>query len=423
MAVTSQMFAHTPLTGSGLSIPAANKQREFATWVEAKEVRNTEFTDWMERRKEPYSQIDIEIGQSYGPFIATTLGAQAGASDEQLTVASTALLRAGDQIQIKQYFSGSTTEFDDTLTEAATILTVDSGTLITVERHEGEVSDGSYTVHASGSVVTVVGSAISYNEPFRDAITFRGDSLTQHPQRWESGEITYDLAAVNVGDYEAPDGHWMRDLMYWKNELPHQRNWAFINGRKRTGSYLVTPKIPYRLGGAIWFAEQVADNIVPIDGLLNIFDFTDIYEDLATSHTDGPGDTLWVHPRMRTIWSEMLLPYKGMFGPKDNSLSIKFTRLETEHGSLDGIKSDNQWPMSKALLCSRSDFKWGHFETETQSMDWMYVERGKEELGAFQQSWNMGGDFSMQCDNVTHLRLLDDIETRKELYPARSNFL
>jgi hypothetical protein len=35
----------------------------------------------------------------------------------------------------------------------------------------------------------------------------------------------------------------------------------------------------------------------------------------------------------------------------------------------------------------------------------------------------MAGDFSMQCDNVTHLRLLDNIETRKELYPARSNYL
>lgn len=423
MAVTNQMFAHTPLTGSGLSVPAANKQREFATWVEAKEVRNTPFTDWMERRKEPYGQVDIEIGQSYGPFVATTLGAQAGASDEQLTVASTALLRAGDQIEIKQLFSGSTTEYNHTLTETATILTVDSGTLITVERHEGEVSDGSYTVHASGSVVTVKGSAISYNDPFRDGITFRGDSITQHPQRFENGEITYDLAA-DIATFEAPGGHWERDLMHAKAEQPHQRNWAFINGRKRTGSYLVTPKIPYRLGGAIWFAEQVADNDVQIDGLLNFFDFTDVWEDMATNHVDGPGDTAWMHPRLRTIWSEMFLPYKGMFDPGSTVLKMA-SGLETPFGELkdSGIKTDNQWPMHQILICSRKDFKWGHFETEEQSMDWIYVSRGKEELGAFQKSWNMGGDFSMQCDNVTHLRLLDDIETRKELYPARSSFL
>ena len=423
MTVTSQMFAHTPLTGSGLSILSATKQREFAKWVEAKEVRNTQFTDWMTRRKDPYGQIDIEIGASYGPFVATTLAAQAGASDEQLTVATTALLRAADQIEIKDYFSSSTTEFDHTKTEFATILTVDSGTQITVERHENAVADGSYTVHASGSVVTVKGSAISYNEPFRDAITFRGDSITQHPQRWESGEITYDLAAVNIADFEAPNGHWMKDVMHWKNELPHQRNWAFINGIKRTGSYLVTPKIPYRLGGAIWFAEQVAANLVPISGLINLFDFSDIFEDMATNHSDGPGDTVWMHPRMQTIWSEMLMPYKGMFGPKDTSIDIRFTKLTTEHGSVNGVKTDNQWPMNKIMLCSQSDFSWAHFETETQSMDWMYVDRGPKELGAFQQSWNMGGDFSMQCDNMTHLRLLTSIETRKDLYPARSSFL
>ena len=423
MAVTNQMMQHTPLTGSGLSIPSANKQREFSKWVEAKEVRNTEFTDWMERRKEPYGQIEIELGQSYAPFIATTLGAQAGNSDEQLTVASSSLLRAGDQIEIKQYFSGSTTEFDHDLTELATILSVDSSTLITVQRHEGAVSDGSYTVHASGSVVTVKGSAISYNEPFRDAITFRGDSMTQHPQRFESGEITYDLAAVNVADFEAPDGHWMQDVMYWKKELPHQRNYSFINGIKKTGDYTATPKIPYRMGGAIYWAEQVAANVTTINGLINVFDFTDVFEDLATNHADGPGDTVWMHPRMKTIWSEMLLPYKGMFGPKDTAINIGFTKLDTAYGSVDGVKTDNQWPPSKILICSRADFKWGHFETETQSMDWMYIERGPQELGAFQKSWNMGGDFSMQCDNVTHLRLLEDIETRKDLYPARSSFL
>lgn len=423
MSVTSTMAAMHPIpgvTGGGVS---ANKQREFAIWVEPKDVRKNQFTQWMERRKEPYGQVDIEIGQSYGPEVATTLGAQAGASDEQLTVASTALLRAGDQIEIKQFYTGSTTEYDHTKTEPATILSVDSATLITVERHEGEVSDGSYTVHASGSVVTVKGAAISYNEPFRDGIVFRGDSITQHPQRWENGEITYDLAA-DVATFEAPGGHWERDLMHAKNELPFKRNWAFINGRKRTGSYTANPKIPYRLGGAIWFAEQVASNVIPNVGLLNIFDFTDIWEDMETNHADGPGDTAWMAPRMRTIWSEMFFQYKGMFDPGSTILKMS-AGLETPFGSLkdSGIQTDNQWPPHQILLCSKKDFTWGHFETEEQNMDWIYIKRGKEELGALQRSWNMAGDFSMQCDNVTHLRLLDNIETRKELYPARSNYL
>src|SRR6188768_3703685 len=103
MAVVSQVFAHTPLAGSGLSIVDANKQREFAKWVEAKEVRNIEFTEWVKERGEAFGQIDIEIGQSYAPFVATTLTTQNANTDENLVVASTALLRVGDQIEIKEF--------------------------------------------------------------------------------------------------------------------------------------------------------------------------------------------------------------------------------------------------------------------------------------------------------------------------------
>lgn len=419
MAVTSQKFAHTPLTGSGLSILEASKKRHVAKWMEATEVRTTRFTDWM-KRGDPVDQIDIETGQSYAPFIATTLGAEAGAGDEVLTVASTALLRVGDQIVIDTLYSGSTTEYDDTNAKRSTILSVDDATTITVDREEGETADGSYTVHANGSRVRVVSRAQNYNEPFPDAITFRGDMLTNHPQRFDSGEITYDLAAVKVPDFEAPNGHYMRDVMYWKKELPRFRNNAFINGRKRTGTYLTTPKVPYRLGGAIWSAEQVASNVEAIDGQLNFFDFSDIFEDMATNHSDGPGDTIWMHPRMVTIWSEMLLPYKGMFGGGESTLNIA-TNIKTAFGNVsqEGVKTDNEWPPSKILITSRADHTWGNFI----EMDWTYVERGPEELGAFQQSWTMGGDFYYVNLNITHQRLLTGIDTRKDLYAARTAFL
>jgi hypothetical protein len=289
-----------------------------------------------------------------------------------------------------------------------------------VERHENEVADGSYRVHASGSVVTVTSRAQNFNEPFPDAITFRGDMITQRRQRFDSGEITYDLAAVQVPDFEAPGGHYMKDVMYWKAELPVFRNDAFINGRKRVGDYLVTPKIPDRLGGAIWHAEQVGTNVVPINGQLNFFDFTDVLEDLATNHSDGPGDTYWMAPRMLSIYSELLLPYKGMFGGNESTLDMS-TNIKGPFGNVSqkGFKTDNRWPPSKVLLTSRADWEWGHFI----GMDWTYVERGPEELGAFQQSWTMGGDFSMICTNISHQRLLTGIDTRKDNYTARTSFL
>ena len=421
MTVTSQVMQHTPITGSGYSIPETSKKRSVAKWVEAKEKRTDNWAKWAKRTDREEDQIDIETGQSYAPFITTQLGAQLGANDETATVASTALLRVGDQVLLEHFYDGSTVEYDNTEAERATILAIPNGTQVLLDRHEGEVSDGSYQVHPITTTrLTVVSRAQNYNEPFPDAITFRGDMLTVHAQRFDSGEVTYDLAAVQTPDFEAPSGHYMRDVMYWKNELPNFRNDALINGRKRTGNYNASPKIPYRLSGAIWWAEQVGTNVVPIDGQLNFFDFSDIFEDMATNHSDGPGDAIWMAPRMISIWSEMMLPYKGMFGAGENKLTMA-TNLSTYFGdvSQNGIKHDNRWPASKILITSKSDWEWGNFK----NMDWTYVERGPKELGAFQQSWTMGGDFWQICTNVTHQRLLTGIDTRKNEYAARTAFL
>src|SRR5262245_7224736 len=134
MAVTTQRnIKHTPLAGNNLSIPDANKQREFAIWVEAKEVRNTEFTDWLTHRSDPVEQIDLEFGQSYAPFIVTTVGTATTASSNVINVASAALIRVGDTILIRDYYSGSTVEFDDTRSERATVYAVNANDL-TVER-------------------------------------------------------------------------------------------------------------------------------------------------------------------------------------------------------------------------------------------------------------------------------------------------
>lgn len=420
MTVTTQRIDHTPLVGAGLSIPTANKKRSVARWVEAKENRTDNWTKWATRSSDEKDQIEIESGQSYAPFITTTIGTQTTNNSQNIVVASTALLRVGDQLKIEDFYSGSTTEYDDTLSERLTILSITNGTTFVADRHEGELTSGNWFVHPVSSKVTVVARAQNYNEPFPDAITFRGDLIVNHAQRLDSGEVTYDLAAVQTPDFEAPGGHYMRDIMYWKNELPNYRNDVFINGRKRTGDYTATPKIPYRLGGAIWSAEQVGANVVPITGQLNPFDFSDIFEDLATNHTDGPGDTIWMAPRMVSIWSEMMLPYKGMFGGAENTLNMA-TNLTTYFGkvSQNGLKHDNRWPPSKILITSKADWEWGNFK----NMDWTYVERGPEELGAFQQSWTMGGDFWQLCKNYTHQRLLTAIDIRKDLYPARTNFL
>ena len=424
----AQRIKHTPLhTPYGLSIPDANKQREFATWVEAKEVRNTEFTDWVPHQSEPVEQIDLEIGQSYAPFIATTLTVATGNASNVLTVGNNFLIRVGDQILVREFYSGSTVEYDDTKSERATVISVAGSAgsppmTVTVARHEGAVGSGSWAVHPIGSAVSVVSRAQTYNTPFPDAITYRGDSMVQWSQRFDSGEITYDLAAVRTPDFEAPNGHYMRDVMYWKEELPRYRNDAFINGRKFQGDDTASPKIPYRLGGAIYWAEQLQGaTVIPINGQLNIFDFSDVYEDLEVNHKDGAGDAIWMAPRMKSIWGEMLLPYKGMFGAGDTTLDIRTTSVKSTFGTTttDGVHTDRHWPTSKILMTSKRDWAWTNFK----DMDWKYIERGPEELGMFSKSWTMGGDFTLIPKNISHQRILTGVDTRKDLYPARTNFL
>lgn len=419
MAVTAQKMAHTPLAGAGLSIPEANKQRAFVKWTESKELRNTEFMNWLGNGTETFKLWDIELGNSYAPFNASTLTAQAGNSDEQLTVASTALMLPGDQGSINELYSDSTTEYDDTRTEYFTTQTVDDATHITVRRHMGEVVDGSYMVHPIGSVIKMQGRAQNFLEPFPDGYTFRGDSFLVHPQRMDSPEITYDEAAVAVPDFESPNGHWVTDVEYWQDQLRYDRNWSFINSRKQTGNHLSTPKIPYQMSGAIWFAEQLPTNLAPVNGLLNFFDFTDIAEDLATNHKDGPADTYWMHPRMFTIWNEMLLQYKGQFGPGDNTLDMTVKSVKNAYQTVSGPMRDNQWPPSKILATSKADWKWGH----VQNRDWTYAERGRKELGMWAKAWSMSGDFALVNVNLSHQRLLTGIDTRKNLYPARTMFL
>jgi hypothetical protein len=419
MAVTSQIMAHTPLTGSGLSIPAANKQREFAKWVEAKEIRTTPFTDWMKRRGTPYGQVDIETGQSYHPFITTAIKTLTLNNSTSIDVDSTAYLREGDVLSITQYYANSTTELDPETTEYATILSITDSDTVVVNRHQGEVSSGSWAAHPVDSEVRVISRAQNYNEPFPDAITYRGDLIVQHPQRIDIGELTYDLAAVKVKDFES-NNHMERDIMRLKDEALKYRENAFITGRKVTGDYLASPQKPYQMGGAIWWSEQGPDNESAVDGQLNLFTFDDIYRAKAENHVDGPGDTAFCSYKtgaiVDTLLNEMRLKGGG-FGANDTTMTFKTSKLSYRYGDLV-VKPIHGFPDGKILITSKADWEWGHFI----GMDWQYVMRGPEELGAFQKSWTAGGDFSMTCLNVTRQILVTGIDMRLDEYSGRQFF-
>jgi hypothetical protein len=73
MAITRYNATNVPTVGSGAGqIPTANAKPLFAQWVESYEARNWDITDWMPT-EDPYSQVQIWTGQSYNPFIETTI--------------------------------------------------------------------------------------------------------------------------------------------------------------------------------------------------------------------------------------------------------------------------------------------------------------------------------------------------------------
>jgi hypothetical protein len=101
----------------------------------------------------------------------------------------------------------------------------------------------------------------------------------------------------------------------------------------------------------------------------------------------------------------------------DTTFDNRLTKYVTRWGTLTP-RPIHGWPEGTILITSKADWEWGNFV----NMDWQYVERGPEELGAFQQSWTMGGDFSMTCLNVSRQILLTGIDVRLDLYTGHNFF-
>jgi hypothetical protein len=408
----------TPLsTAFGGENIEANKMRLFAKWVEKKEVRKTPWTDFMKRRGSPYNQPVIETGQSYAPFITTTLTGATTNNSNILTLGSTAFLREGDILKVTPYYDVGQTELNYNLSELDTVLTITDATHAVTLRTQGKYSSGSWPVQPIGSEVRVISRAQNYNEPFPDAISWRGDTIDQYVQRFDSGELVYDIAATHTGDYEA-DNHMLVDIMNWKDILPKYREAAFIQGRRVAPDYDANPQIPGHLGGAIWWAEQGVDTVYQIDGQINPFSFDDILRDKAENHSDGPGDTMFGGYKTIAAIDTGLNELKGNFGPNETTFTSKVTKLSYRWGDITP-RPVHDWPEGVILITSKSDWEWTNYE----GMDWQYVERGPEELGAFQRSWTMGGDFSMTCLNVSRQILMTGIDTRLDLYPGRQVFM
>lgn len=412
MAVVAQILDHTPIPGH--SFPSANKKRQFTKWVESKEVRKFKFTEYVPRTMDKPEQIEYETGQSYTPRITTTIATQTANNSSNIVVADTTYVRAGDSYKITRYYNNATSgDLNYGMVERGSVLGVTNGTTFVGKRHEGELTSGNWMEHPVGSFVEIYSRGTNFNAAFPDGITWRGDIITNYTQRYDSGEITYDLfAARSVPTYES-DNQMLEDTDKWSLILKEYRDASFIEGRKLAGDYSANPKVPYKLGGAIWWAEQKASNIFPVNGVLSPFDFDDAMQLKEETHSDGPPLDMWCGPKTRACIDSWLLPLKeARMG--DRTWENGITGIKNSFGSIN-VEHTLRWPEGTILLCDKSTYSWNNAD----GMDWERFERGPEILGAYQKSWNMSGDFGFTCNDVQRPILFTGIDTRKQNYLGR----
>ncbi len=280
--------------------------------MEAREKRRTPVTDWMPRRKgDLWNQIKIETGQSYTPNITTKVKVAWANNSGNVDVVDTSLIRQGDVLEIVPFYTGLETEFNYGLREYALVYAVTDSTPCRLSATTARAS-------APGRMPRTRSTRSSASSPGRRTTTRhswmrptrKGDIIYTHPQRFDSGEITYDTAAVVTPTYEN-NRQMKKDIADWTMRLKLYREAMLIKGRRVTGDYTSTPKKPYMMGGMVWWAEQNSANINNLTGRqLSIYDLDDSLREKWDTHDLGPGTKVFAGPLTIACLDSFLNPYR-----------------------------------------------------------------------------------------------------------------
>src|SRR3954465_9337307 len=108
MAMSSYSPANSvlnPLVGSApASIPTNNAMDLFATWVDAYEKKDYPIQSMIKRSKKPFNQQTIKVGQSYNPFITTTVKVTTLNNSTSVDLTDTTYIQEGDVLEIIDYY-------------------------------------------------------------------------------------------------------------------------------------------------------------------------------------------------------------------------------------------------------------------------------------------------------------------------------
>jgi hypothetical protein len=420
MTMTVANAVGIPVVGATAGmIPSASAIDSFAEWIDAVLPHEHVITDWLPKENKAYNQIQTFTGQSYNPDIEYALSAVTANNDETITLGTdpAALgFRVGDLVAIEDFYAGSSlTGYDDYVDpqkrETGRITAIGS-TTFEMDRHNGELASGSWMVHSVGARVRVLTRTWAYGTALDDAPVWRGDSIYNVPQRIPTGLIRTDRAMRYTPTHEAKD-HFAQDMLVWKERANDFRENAFIWGRR----VLPTNTVAGQMGGMIWWAEQVASNVLDLSGApLSIWHIADRIRKKRKIHKKKAGTTMICGIDTASCLDTTLMPYK-QYTENSNRINIKFEGIDTRYGGVEILEVPD-WPEGTILITEKADWSAGAYA----GMDWQIVQQDNNITGGPVEKWGMYGDFSLRCRDVYRQILIKNVLANPNFYAGRRFF-
>lgn len=423
MAMSSYSPANAvlnPLVGSApASIPSNNAMMLFAKWVEEFEKKTFPIADMIKQRKEPFDQLSIKVGQSYNPFIETTIKVATANNSANVDVNDTTYIREADVIEIIDYYSDGTT-LDYTTREVAVVNAVTDSDTLVLYRDSDRTSIGSWPVHPVGAYVRVIGSAVAYNQPFRESPVFRGDFIANYPQRFDA-KLVGDIAGIATPDYESKN-HFEREIKNKTRNLKWERDMMFASGWKMTGDAVVGDgnAKPHEMGGIWWWLHQNnSNNILDLGNTpLKFYTMRDLLRTVWKRNARPiKNPRMLCGPDTYELFATFLNPYKEG-GFTDKRLSLDVEEIENYWGDIKPMPILN-WPEGSIAFIDPDDWEYGHYK----NCDWQVVRRTPEHTDRPTNEWIMWGDWSIICTDLQRQSLIKGIDTRLANYQGRNAFV
>lgn len=408
-----------PLVGSApASIPTANAKPLFAKWVDEYEKKQFPLQSMFKKRRESWDQVKIQVGQSYNPFITTTIGTTTANNSATIVFAAngTALMREGDVLEIIPYYvaGDATSGLNYYKAETTVVNSITNSTTIEAYRDSDRTSTGSWPVHAAGSYVRVISRARAYNQPFELSPVYRGDSLYTHPQRID-GKIAGDIAGINTPDFESSN-HFERMVKSETTNMKWYLEEALGQGWRMTGDVVTGDgnAKPHQMGGVYWWLNQLSANVTDLANTqLDIYDVVDLLRTVWKTHRKGPALTVLAGPDTIEIFDQLINPYREAT-MSDTDVTLMTKVISTRWGRIT-IVPTMHFREGNVAFIDPSDWSWGPYK----GADWNIVRREPEHTNRPTREWAMWGDFALICEDLQRQSLITGIDTRLANYSGR----